>query len=92
MSESDKEIKEVAVLKYEPDEDRAPKIIALGKGEIAQKIIDKAEELDIPIYKDENIAHTLNMLNLGDQIPPELYEMVAQILVFVSSIDKKYRR
>lgn len=85
-----KEIKEVAALKYSPEEGRAPKIVALGKGEIGNKIIEKAEENAIPIVENANLAKTLNMLSIGEEIPPELYEVVAEILIFVGSIDKKY--
>ncbi len=88
--EQDKKIKEVAALRYSPDNDAAPKIIALGKGETAERIIEKAKENDIPVYQDKELAHTLNKLQLGDEIPRELYEVVAEILVFVSNMDRDY--
>ena len=74
-------------LGYNPG-DEAPRIIAAGKGELAQKIIDKAKESDIPLHKDEKLAATLSKLEIGDTIPPELYEVVAEILVFVDRMDK----
>lgn len=83
-------VKEVAALKYSPDEDGAPKIVALGKGDVAEKILEKAKENNIPVYENEQLAHTLNALNLGDEIPAELYQLVAEILVFVSNLDKGY--
>lgn len=85
--ETKKKIKEVAALKYSPD-DPAPKVVALGKGEIAEKILEAARENEVPIYENPELAHTLNALSIGDEIPPELYEIVAQILVFVSDLDK----
>ena len=85
-----RKIKEAVALKYALDEDNSPKIVALGKGDIAEKILETAKENDIPVYEDENLAHTLNKLNIGDEIPPELYEVVAEILVFVSNLDKSY--
>lgn len=85
-----KKIKQVAALKYSPDDNNAPEIIGLGKGEIAEKILEKAKENNIPIYENEELASTLNALNIGDEIPPELYDIVAQILVFIGSIDKSY--
>jgi len=88
--ENTKKIKEVAALQYTPGESSAPKIVALAKGEIAEKVIEKAKENDIPIYENAQLAQTLNLLNIGDEIPPELYEVVAEILVFVSSIDSRY--
>lgn len=86
----EKKIKEVAALRYTPGEDTAPKIVALGKGEIAEKILEKAKENDIPVYQDNELAHTLNAFNIGDQIPQELYSVVAEILVFISSLDESY--
>lgn len=85
-----KKVKRVAALKYSPDENNAPQIIGLGNGEIAEKILEKAKENNIPIYENEELASTLNAMNIGDEIPPELYEIVAQILVFIGSIDRSY--
>lgn len=82
--------KQVAALKYTQGTNKAPEIVALGSGEIAEKIIEKAKENDIPLYKNDELVSTLNQFKIGDEIPPELYEVVAEILVFVSNIDKKY--
>ncbi|MCI8427685.1 MAG: flagellar biosynthesis protein FlhB [Lachnospira sp.] len=85
---SDKNKTKVSVaLEYTPGEE-APKIIASGKGVLAEKIIEKAKESDVPIYEDSKLANTLSKLELGDMIPPELYEVVAEILVFVDDCDK----
>lgn len=72
---------------YEPG-DRAPKILATGKGSVADKIIEKAKESNVPLYKDNKLADTLSKLKIGDAIPPELYEVVAEILVFVDDMDR----
>ena len=74
-------------LSYEPNED-APKVIASGKGYLADRIIERAKEADIPLHKDEKLASTLSKLEIGDMIPPELYEVVAEILVFVDQMDR----
>ncbi len=80
--------KKIAVaLQYNPGED-APTVIATGQGLIAEKIIDKATEVDVPIYEDDKLAKTLSKLELGDMIPPELYSVVAEVLVFVDRMDK----
>ena len=68
--------------------ERAPKILATGKGHVADKIIEKAKEEDVPLYKDNQLAGTLSKLEIGDMIPPELYEVVAEILVFVDDMDR----
>lgn len=85
--EEDIRNKTAVALGYEPG-DEAPRIIAAGKGELAQRIIEKAKEADIPLHKDDKLAATLAKLEIGDTIPPELYEVVAEILVFVDRMDK----
>ena len=79
--------KTAVAIAYEPGE-RAPKILATGKGYLADKIIEKAKEEDVPLYQDNQLANTLSRLEIGDMIPPELYEVVAEILVFVDDMDK----
>lgn len=78
--------KTAVALEYDPGE-QAPKIIASGKGVLAEKIIEKAQESQVPIHKDERLANTLSKLEIGDFIPPELYEVVAQVLMFVDRLD-----
>lgn len=68
--------------------DAAPKILAAGKGEVAERIIEKAKENDVPFYQDNKLAETLSKLQIGDTIPPELYDVVEEILVFVDDMDK----
>ena len=82
-----KELKTAVALAYEPG-DRAPKILATGKGEVAEPIIEKAKENDVPFYQDNKLAETLSRLQIGDAIPPELYDVVAEILVFVDDMDR----
>ncbi|MCM1441288.1 MAG: EscU/YscU/HrcU family type III secretion system export apparatus switch protein [Roseburia sp.] len=80
--------KKVAVaLSYEPG-DTAPKIIASGRGLLAEQIIEKSKEADVPVYQDDKLAKTLSKLEIGDMIPPELYGVVAEILVFVDDMDR----
>lgn len=79
--------KQAIALTYDPDEE-APRILASGQGILAERIIEKAKEEDIPIHKDDRLAETLSRLEIGDMIPPELYEVVAEILVFVDAMDK----
>lgn len=79
--------KTAVALAYDPNE-AAPKIIATGKGVLAEKIIDKATEIGVPLHQDNELADTLSRLDIGDMIPPELYEVVAEILVFVDAMDK----
>jgi flagellar biosynthesis protein len=83
-------IREAAALKYSPDSDAAPKIVAVGKGETAEKILEKARGNDIPVYEDTALAHTLSSFKLGDEIPEELYDIVAKILIFIGNVDDFY--
>ena len=80
-------VKQAIALEYDPD-DMAPRVIASGRGILAEKIIEKAKENDVPIHRDDKLADTLSRLEIGEMIPPELYEVVAEILVFVDSMDK----
>lgn len=86
MADKAKRKKAVAI-KYEPGAE-APEVIAKGKGIIAEKILEKAEEKALPVYKDEQLVEALTKLDIGDSIPPELYTVVAEILVFVTDLDK----
>lgn len=86
-STSNQKPRTAVAISYEPDED-APKVIASGRGYLADKIIERAKEADIPLHKDEKLADTLSKLEIGDMIPPELYEVVAEILVFVDKMDR----
>lgn len=83
---SNKKRKAVA-LSYDPS-DQAPQVIASGQGAIADRIIEKAKEADVATYKDEGLADTLLKLEIGDMIPPELYGVVAEILIYVDKMDK----
>ena len=83
----DIKVKTAVALSYEPG-DLAPKILATGKGKLAERIIKKGEEGNVPFYKDNKLADTLSKLEIGDTIPPELYDVVAEILVFVDDMDR----
>ena len=80
-------LKQAIALEYDPS-DEAPRVIASGRGILAEKIIEKAQESDVPVHRDDKLADTLSRLDIGDMIPPELYEVVAEILVFVDQMDK----
>ena len=88
MEEEKKNIaaKTAVALSYEAG-DQAPKILATGKGYVAEKIIEAAKEENVPIHKDEKLAATLSKLEIGDYIPKELYGVVAEILVFVDRVE-----
>lgn len=82
-----KKVKQAIALEYD-GEDEAPRVIATGKGVLAERIIERAREADVPVHRDDKLADTLSRLQIGDMIPPQLYEVVAEILVFVDAMDK----
>lgn len=86
MEQKKKNKKQAIGLSYDPVDD-APKVIASGTGVLAERIIEKAKEADVPIHRDDKLADTLSKLEIGDMIPPQLYEAVAEILVFVDRMD-----
>ena len=81
--------KAVAIL-YDQEKDRAPKIVAGGKGEVARQIIARAEEAGVHIRQDPDLVELLAKVPLGDEIPLELYQTVADLLSFVYMANKKY--
>lgn len=89
-NQNEKKISKAAALHYDMDEGGAPKIVASGSGETAEKIIEKAKENNVPVVKDDALAQVLTKLTLGDEIPSELYNVVAEIFLFIFSMDKDY--
>ncbi len=88
MPEEKKPVREAVALEYEPSKS-APRVVAAGRGHVAENIIAKAIENDVPIHADADLAHSLNMLQIGQEIPAELYSVVAQVLLYVKDIDSK---
>lgn len=69
-----------SALRYREDEDEAPLIVAQGQGELARQIVEAARAYGIPVVRDVPVARALRELEVGEQIPEELYEAVAEIL------------
>ena len=83
--------KAVAV-KYDNKQMSAPRVTAKGEGFIARKIVERAIEADVPIVEDAALVSALISLELGEEIPSELYEVVARVLAWVYKIDKESGR
>ena len=88
-SEDRKPLKVAAAIKYDPEKNVAPIILAKGKGSIAEEIIRIAEENDVPLYQDAALAKLLGSLELETEIPPEMYSVVAEVLAFVYKLEQK---
>jgi flagellar biosynthesis protein len=68
-----------------------PRVIAKGKGSIGEKIIEVAKANDIPIEENEVLAGALSNVELGDEIPADLYKAVAEVLIFVLNLSGRLR-
>jgi flagellar biosynthesis protein len=73
------------------DKSGAPRVVAKGRGSIGEKIIEVAKAHDIPIEENEVLAGALSNVELGDEIPAELYKAVAEVLIFVLKLSGRIR-
>ncbi|MBN2555727.1 MAG: EscU/YscU/HrcU family type III secretion system export apparatus switch protein [Anaerolineales bacterium] len=78
-----KRMARAVALKYDPDQDHAPRIVATGAGLIAEEIINIAHEHDVPIHDDPLLVEALAGLDIDAVIPPELYKVVAEVFAFI---------
>lgn len=83
--------RKAVALKYEPGETAAPVLVAKGKGHLADKILEKAQQHGIPVQEDSSLVEVLSKLDVDQEIPQELYTLVAEILSFVYRADRKAR-
>lgn len=81
--------KRAVALKYQQKLHNAPKVIAKGKGKMAEKIIEIAREHNIYIQNDPDLIEILSQLDLNEEIPPDIYVVVAELLAFVYSLNRK---
>lgn len=84
-----KNTKYAAALKYQQGETGAPEVVALGRGKVAEKIIALAEESGVPVHENPELAYALSSLRVGQEIPVELYQAVAEVLSFILLVDSK---
>lgn len=77
-------------LRFDPEKDTAPRIVAAGKGEIAEEIISLAEEKDVPVYQDGNLARDLSGYEVGAIVPGALYEVIAEMLIFLYELNENW--
>lgn len=81
--------KKAAALRYSPPKDAAPKVVAKGSGAVAERIIQLAREHKVPLKDDPQLIEVLSALDLYQEIPPELYRAVAEILAFIYRTTRK---
>ena len=84
----EEKIKKAIALKYERGKDAAPKVTAKGRGAVADKILALARENRIPIEQDSTLMEALYRLDINEEIPEELYQVVAELLAFIYRMNK----
>lgn len=82
--------RQIAVALHYDESDRAPRVLAKGQGYIAERIIQLATEQGIPIHDDADLTAALAQLDLGDAVPPELYQAVAEVLAYIYRMNQRY--
>ncbi|MCV9950589.1 EscU/YscU/HrcU family type III secretion system export apparatus switch protein [Paenibacillus sp. BT-177] len=81
-------MKKAVALKYTPSESEAPIVVAKGSGRIADSILEKAKEHGVPVQEDAALVEVLSKLDLDEQIPAELYQLVAEVLTYIYQMDR----
>jgi len=81
--------KRAAALSYDSQSNEPPLVSALGKGKVAENIIEKANKYDVPVIEDASLVELLSELNINETIPDELYEAVAEVFAFVYQLDQR---
>jgi flagellar biosynthesis protein len=79
-----------AVIRYDKDEDGALRVVAHGKGQLANQIIELAKKNEIHMQEDATLVSNLLDMDLGDNIPPQLYSVMAEILLLIEDMEKNY--
>ncbi len=82
--------KEAIALSYNPTESAGPKVVAKGKGQIADSILAQAAEHNVPVHEDPNLVQLLGQLDLNESIPEELYQAVAEVFAFIYHLDQRH--
>lgn len=94
MAEKDKDSRKrvrAAALKYRRDRDDSPQVVASGAGKVAERIIEIAREQGIHIEKDPDLVEILSSIDVGEHIDPDLFVVVAELLVFVYRLKERWR-
>ena len=81
--------KKAAALRYAQSKESAPRVVAKGRGKIAEKIVALAELHQVPLVEDRHLIQMLDALDVDTEIPPELYQAVAEVLVFVYRLNQQ---
>ncbi len=80
--------KKAVALKYDLEQDNAPKVIAKGRGHVAEHILATAQKNSVPVYQNKTLVNMLMALEIDREIPPELYKAIAEVMAYVYKMDK----
>jgi flagellar biosynthesis protein len=83
--------KKAVALKYDQDKSAAPVVVAKGKGYIAENILKTAQDNGVPLKEDNDLINYLMSLELYEEIPPELYKVIAEVLAFIYKSNQDYK-
>jgi len=90
MTKPRPQTRQAVALRYTPKEDRAPKVAAKGKGYLAEKIVEMARAHGVPVREDKNLVQILSRLELEQEVQPEVYRAVAEILSFIYRLSRRH--
>jgi len=92
MSEQKEERKQAVAIQYDRETDSAPKVVAKGKGLVAEQIMAVAQSQAVPLYKNKALSNMLMAVELDREIPPALYKAVAEVLAYIYRLDQNFGR
>ncbi len=81
--------KKAVALKYNPEEQQAPVVVAKGQGFVAETILSKAREHGVEVQEDPSLVEVLSRLDINQEIPAEMYALVAELLSFIYRTDRR---
>lgn len=85
------EKRKAVALRYDKEQDAAPRVTAKGEGYVADKIIDLANKSGVQLYEDAALVEVLSAVDLEREIPEELYKAVAEVLAFIYMLDNSVK-
>ena len=91
MAEPSKHRPEAVALRYDPATEQAPRLLAKGKGSVAERILAIARQHGIPLHEDRDLVNLLAVLDIDTEIPPRLYQALAEVLAHIYRADRSMR-
>ena len=89
QNETRTETQKAVALQYDVERDTAPRVIAKGKGHVAENILAAAQNNSIPVYQNKSLVNMLMAIDIDREIPPELYKAIAEVMAYIYKMDKK---